>query len=39
MMPKSAIHFAWVDGETVVQIHGVGPFTTKFIEPPPSRSP
>ena len=37
VMPKSAIHFAWVDDETVVQIHGVGPFTTNFVEPQPSR--
>jgi hypothetical protein len=26
MMPKSMHHFAWSDGETVVQIHGIGPF-------------
>ena len=39
VMPKSAIHFAWVDDETVVQIHGVGPFTTTFVEPRPPRSP
>jgi quercetin dioxygenase-like cupin family protein len=39
VMPKSAIHFAWVDDETVVQIHGVGPFKTNFVEPLPTRSP
>ena len=37
VMPKSAIHFAWVDDETVVQIHGTGPFKTFFVEQPPSR--
>jgi quercetin dioxygenase-like cupin family protein len=37
LMPKSAIHFAWVDDETVVQIHGVGPFKTNFVEPQPTR--
>jgi len=37
VMPKSAIHFAWVDDETVVQIHGTGPFKTFFVEPQPSR--
>jgi hypothetical protein len=33
LMPKSAVHFAWVEEETVVQIHGVGPFKTYFVEP------
>jgi quercetin dioxygenase-like cupin family protein len=33
LLPKAAVHYAWVDAETVVQIHGVGPFTTNFVEP------
>ena len=26
-------HFAWVDEETVVQIHGVGPWTVTYVNP------
>jgi len=37
VMPRSAIHYAWVDDETVVQIHGIGPFKTFFVEQPPAR--
>jgi hypothetical protein len=29
------IHFAWADAETVLQIHGVGPFKTFFVGQPP----
>lgn len=25
--------FMWAEGETVVQIHGVGPFATEFVDP------
>lgn len=25
--------FMWAEGETVVQVHGVGPFTTEFVNP------
>lgn len=25
--------FMWAEGETVVQVHGVGPFTTEFVDP------
>ena len=32
-MPKETRHFAWVKGETVIQIHGVGPFKTIWVEP------
>jgi quercetin dioxygenase-like cupin family protein len=35
LMPKAAVHYVWADGETVVQIHGVGPFTTTFVDPRP----
>jgi quercetin dioxygenase-like cupin family protein len=30
-MPKEMRHFAWCKGETIVQIHGVGPFKTIFV--------
>jgi hypothetical protein len=33
MMPKEMRHFAWVEGETVVQLHGVGPFKTIWVNP------
>jgi anti-sigma factor ChrR (cupin superfamily) len=31
-MPKEMRHFAWTKGETIVQIHGVGPFKTYWVE-------
>ncbi|HTE43890.1 MAG TPA: cupin domain-containing protein, partial [Gemmatimonadaceae bacterium] len=31
LMPKEVRHFAWASEETVVQIHGVGPFKTFFV--------
>jgi quercetin dioxygenase-like cupin family protein len=34
MMPKNVRHFAWATEETVVQIHGIGPFKTFFVERP-----
>ncbi|HMJ60301.1 MAG TPA: cupin domain-containing protein [Bryobacteraceae bacterium] len=34
LMPKEVRHFAWASGETVVQIHGVGPFKTFFVGQP-----
>lgn len=37
-MPKEARHFAWVKDETVVQIHGVGPFKTIWVDPPKAAS-
>ena len=33
LMPKEMRHFAWARGETIVQIHGVGPFKTYWVEP------
>jgi hypothetical protein len=35
-MPKEVRHFGWATGETIVQIHGVGPFKTFFVNPPPA---
>jgi len=32
-MPKEMRHFAWAKGETIIQVHGVGPFKTFFVEP------
>jgi len=33
VVPKKVPHFAVGEGETIVQIHGVGPFTTTFVNP------
>ncbi len=34
-------HYAWTKGDTVVQIHGIGPFTINYVNPAddPNRSP
>jgi quercetin dioxygenase-like cupin family protein len=38
LMPKEVRHYAWVKGETVIQVHSVGPFKTIWVDqPPPSR--
>ena len=32
MVPKRMNHFAWSEGETVVQVHGIGPFKINFTD-------
>jgi quercetin dioxygenase-like cupin family protein len=32
-MPKGVRHFAWAKGETVIQVHGVGPFEIVYVNP------
>jgi len=32
-LPAGMAHYAWVEGETVVQINGVGPFDVTYIDP------
>ena len=32
-MPKEVRHFAWAKGETVIQVHGVGPFAITYVNP------
>jgi hypothetical protein len=32
MQPKTA-HFVWIEKETEVQVHGVGPWTLTFVNP------
>jgi len=32
-MPKLAHHSAMAKGETVIQIHGVGPFAINYVNP------
>jgi quercetin dioxygenase-like cupin family protein len=31
--PAGMRHFAWAKGETVVQVHGEGPFTIHYVNP------
>ena len=31
VVPKEVRHCGWVTGDTVVQLHGVGPFKTFFV--------
>ena len=32
-MPKSMRHFAMAKGETIIQVHGIGPFEFNYINP------
>ena len=32
-LPAGMPHYAWVEGETVVQINGVGPFDVVYVDP------
>jgi quercetin dioxygenase-like cupin family protein len=32
-MPKGMRHFAQVKGETILQLHGVGPFEISYVNP------
>jgi len=33
MMPKAMRHFAKAKGETVLQVHGAGPFVINYVNP------
>ena len=33
MAPKNMAHFAWSKTETILQIHGIGPFASTIVEP------
>jgi quercetin dioxygenase-like cupin family protein len=33
LMPKEMRHFVWAEGETILQLHGVGPFKTFWVNP------
>ncbi len=33
LMPKNMRHFAFASGETIVQIHGTGPFAITYVNP------
>jgi hypothetical protein len=32
-MPKGMRHFAWAKGETIIQVHGIGPFEVNYVNP------
>jgi hypothetical protein len=32
-MPKEMRHFAWARGETIIQVHGTGPFEINYVNP------
>jgi Domain of unknown function (DUF4437) len=32
-MPKEMHHFAWTKGETIIQVHGMGPFEITYVNP------
>jgi quercetin dioxygenase-like cupin family protein len=32
-IPAKMAHYAWSKGDTLVQIHGVGPFTINYVNP------
>jgi quercetin dioxygenase-like cupin family protein len=33
VMPKGTHHFAWARGETVVQVHAIGPWAITYVNP------
>ncbi len=33
VMPKRCHHFAWTKGETVIQVHAIGPWGLTFVNP------
>jgi quercetin dioxygenase-like cupin family protein len=33
VMPKGEHHFAWTSGETVVQVHAIGPWGITYVNP------
>jgi hypothetical protein len=33
VVPKNMAHFAWSKTETILQIHGIGPFASTVVEP------
>ena len=33
LVPKNMAHFAWSKTETIVQVHGIGPFASTMVDP------
>jgi quercetin dioxygenase-like cupin family protein len=32
-VPAKMAHYAWTDGDTTVQVHGIGPFVINYVNP------
>jgi hypothetical protein len=32
-MPRKVNHFVWTKGETIIQVHGIGPYTVNYVNP------
>lgn len=33
VMPAGMKHYAWSPGETIIQVHGMGPFEINYVNP------
>jgi mannose-6-phosphate isomerase-like protein (cupin superfamily) len=33
LVPSKMAHYAWSKGDTVLQVHGIGPFTINYVNP------
>jgi hypothetical protein len=33
VMPKGSAHYAWAKGETIVQVHAIGPWGITYVNP------
>lgn len=33
IVPKNVVHFGWAKTETIVQVHGIGPFSSTLVDP------
>lgn len=33
VLPPEMVHAAWMEGETILQIHGMGPWRIKYVNP------
>jgi hypothetical protein len=33
VVPAGIHHFAWAEGETILQVNGIGPFKRNFLNP------
>jgi hypothetical protein len=33
VMPKGEPHYAWTTGETIVQVHAIGPWGLTYVNP------
>jgi quercetin dioxygenase-like cupin family protein len=32
-LPAKMAHYAWTDGDTTIQVHGIGPFVINYVNP------